>query len=426
MISEKIYGKLIALLREIKLQKSSNIGCFPSSFLIGNVGLEWWYTKKSYKECNDLSKMIISSNKNFVNCDYEYFSRVIINTIQNNGFNKELFNPDLVFKSKIDNLLEASNQSDYKTLSKKLYSIIENKLQSTITDWMVLYPVSSLKSDTFVFESLDLVLLSSDDKTYWQNFSYDYKSSFGFNPTNGQNYAMNIIPAAYKVPSTWLIFKTNGTENGTIRKMKFNIKEFIACICSFNITSSESFPNYIENETPRYCILFPGNNVVDFNLRINSLPFLQPSFASNFEVSVETLKEVDSYIKSINSLAIESRKRFETATQFIHYGLLASSDIERFMHFYIALDALFGEKKNVKETIKSGLLTIKDIEPHIEDKADKLFNLRNEILHGGSSIIEDSKYYEKYLEKYEINPLADIELICYKSIKSYVKFVKKI
>jgi len=154
LISEKIYGKLIALLREIKLQKSSNIGCFPSSFLIGNVGLEWWYTKKSYKECNDLSKMIISSNKNFVNCDYEYFSRVIINTIQNNGFNKELFNPDLVFKSKIDNLLEASNQSDYKTLSKKLYSIIENKLQSTITDWMVLYPVSSLKSDTFVFESL--------------------------------------------------------------------------------------------------------------------------------------------------------------------------------------------------------------------------------------------------------------------------------
>jgi len=43
---EKIHGKILALLREIKLQEMSNNDCFPTSFLIGNIGLQWWYTKK--------------------------------------------------------------------------------------------------------------------------------------------------------------------------------------------------------------------------------------------------------------------------------------------------------------------------------------------------------------------------------------------
>jgi hypothetical protein len=117
VISEKIYGKILALLREIKLHKSGNANCYPSSFLIGNIGLQWWYTKKSYRVCNVLSNIIISSNKKFVDGDYEHFSSVIINTIQKNGFKEELFHPDVVLKSEVNNLFEASNQSDYKTLS---------------------------------------------------------------------------------------------------------------------------------------------------------------------------------------------------------------------------------------------------------------------------------------------------------------------
>ncbi len=426
MGKEKIYGKILALLREIKLHKMSYNDCFPTSFLIGNIGLQWWYTKKSFKLRNDLSKMIISSDKRFLGGDYEYFSTVIIDTIQNNGFNKDIFNSDLVFKSEADNLLEVSINSDYKNVSKKLYCIIENKLMSSIIDWMNLFPLTIIKSNSYIFESLDLALLAPSDAMNWEKISRDFKSSNGFNPSNGQNYNRSIIPAAYNIPLTWLIFKTNGTEKGARRKLTFTVRDFIAIVCSFKITSYDSLQNYIENDTPRYCILFPGSDTVDFNLQINSLPFLQPSFASHLEVDIETLEEIDSYIKSINRLNSESKKRFETATQFINYGLLASSDIERFMHFYIALDALFGEKNNVETSIRNGLCSLKNIDKKIDEKADRLFDLRNEILHGGSSSLRDWKGYEIYLTLYDVDPFIDIELICYRSIVNYLKFVKKI
>lgn len=426
MDKEKIHGKILALLREIKFKKVSSYDCFPTSFLIGNIGLKWWYTKKSFKIRNDLSKMIISYDKRFSDGDYEYFSTLIIDTIQNNGFNKELFNSDLVFKSEADNLLEVSINSDYKNVSNKLYSIIENKLLSSIIDWMILFPLSIIKSNTYIFESLDLALLSPSDAKSWEKISCDFKSSNGFNPSNGQNYSRSIIPAAYKTPFTWLILKTNGTEKGATRKLTFTVRELVAIVCSFKITSYDSLQNYIENNTPRYCILFPGNDFVDFNLQINSTAFLQPSFASHLEVDIGTFKEIDSYLKSINSLTTESIKRFETATQFISYGLLAFSDIERFMHFYIALDALFGEKNDVEASIKKGLCLLNNIDKKIDEKADRLFDLRNEILHGGSSNLRDWKGYEIYLTLYDVDPFIDIELICYRSIVNYLKFVKKI
>ena len=96
------------------------------------------------------------------------------------------------------------------------------------------------------------------------------------------------------------------------------------------------------------------------------------------------------------------------------------------MHFYIALDALFGEEMDVKDSIKNGLCSLKNIDEKIDEKADKLFDLRNEILHGGSSSLRDWKGYEKYLTLYDVDPFIDIELICYRSIINYFKFVKKI
>jgi hypothetical protein len=297
---------------------------------------------------------------------------------------------------------------------------------SSIIDWMILFPLSIIKSNSYIFESLNLALLAPSDAKSWEKISRNFKSSNGFNPSNGQNYNRSIIPAAYNIPLTWLILKTNGTEKGARRKLMFTVREFIAIVCSFKINSYDSLQNYIENDTPRYCILFPRSDTVDINLQINFLALLQPSFASHLEIDIETLEEIDSYIKSINSLNSESKKRFETATQFINYGLLAFSDIERFMHFYIALDALFGEKNKVEASIRKGLCSLKNIDKKIDEKADRLFDLRNEILHGGSSSLRDWKGYEIYLTLYNVDPFIDIELICYRSIVNYLKFVKKI
>jgi len=437
LASEKIYGKIIALLREIKFHEPESIDSLHSIFLIsnnsdkcyhfGNIGLEWWYTKESLRICDDISKMIMATNEKLKDGDYKYFSENIRESIQNNCLNKELFNSELLFNSKAKNLLEAKNQTDYKIFARKLYEIIENQLTTIINDWMILYPITIIKSDTYFLESLDIVFLSSKDVNYWNKISADFKSSFGFNPSTGENYTSSIIPAAYKTPSTWLIIKTNGTELGANRRIEILIRKLMVCVYSFITSSYEELNNLIENDTPRYCIMFPKyEENVGFNLKIDSLPYLQPPFSSNVKINIDVLRNVDSYIHLINKLNPRFQKRFETATQFIHYGMMTDSDIERFMNFYIALDALFGEKGQVEESIKNGLLTIKNFDKKIEEKANELFDLRNEIVHGGCSRLKEWKRYENYLDQYGIDPHTDIELICYSSIKNYANYCRNI
>lgn len=266
MVLENIYGKILALLREIKLVKPMGEELFQSSFLVpndseklnsfGNIGLEWWYTRKGYKTCDDLAKMIIAQNMKLSEGDYESFSSIIRDTIERNGLNKELFKTDLVFKSQVNNLLDARNIFDYKIFAVRLYEYIEKQLSNAMSDWMILAPVMTIISDSYHFESLNIHLLSSQDIDYWKSVNSDYQSASGFNPSDGKNYNSSIIPAAYKAPANWIIFKTNGTEVGAIKKMEFLIRELIVLIYSLKVSSACELNNLVENKNPRYCFNF--------------------------------------------------------------------------------------------------------------------------------------------------------------------------
>lgn len=437
MVLENIYGKILALLREIKLVKAMGEELFQSNFMVandperlnsfGNIGLEWWYTRKGYKICDDLAKMIIAQNILLSEGDYESFSNIIRDTIERNGLNKELFKTDVVFNSQVENLLDARNISDHKVFAARLYEFIEKQLTIALSDWMILVPVMTIISDSYYFKSLNIHLLSSEDIGYWQCVNSDYKSSSGFNPSDGKNFNSSIIPAAYKVPANWIIFKTTGTEVGAIKKMEFLIRELTVLIYALKVSSSCELNNLIENKNPRYCFIFPKyEDKVGFNLQINSLPFLEPPFSVATKIDLNDLKIIEEYIQSIKKLKPQYQKRFETATQFIHYGMLAYSNVEKFMHFYIALDAMYGEIYNVEESIKNGLLSIENVDKDIKVKSKKLYDLRNEILHGGCSRLEEWKGYSKYLDEFDIEPFEDLELICYRCIMNYYKYAKEI
>ena len=410
---------------------------FQSSFLVsnntarlnpfGNIGLEWWYTRKGYRTCDDLAKMIIAQNMLLSEGDYESFSNIIRDTIERNGLNEELFKTDIVFKSEVENLLDARNIPDHKIFAVRLYEIIEKELTMALSDWMIIAPITTILSESYYFENLNIHLLSSKDIGYWQCVNSDYKSSYGFNPADGKNFNSSIIPAAYKVPSNWIIFKTTGTEIGAIKKMEFLTRELIVLIYSLKVSSSCELNNLIENKNPRYCFMFPKyEEKVGFNLQISPLPFIEPPFSTVTTIDPHDLKNIDEYIQSIQKLKPQHQKRFETATQFIHYGMLAYSNVEKFMHFYIALDAMYGEIYNVEESIKNGLLSIKNVDKDIEMKSKKLYDLRNEILHGGCSRLEEWKGYSKYLDVFEVEPFEDLELICYRCIMNYYKYAKEI
>lgn len=432
MSINKKCGKILALLREIKLKETTDTISYYSGFpsnlennhTFGNVGVEFWYTSKSEKICKDLAKMIIMTDTKYKDCDNNTVSEEIKKIIQCNVLNKELFNTDMVFRRLAENLFEATNNHQYNIVAQKIYNILKDKLLSIISDWMILYPLHQLCFGTFCFKSLNIESMDSNKLEYWNNVNVDYRSSHCFNPVHGKYFNTPLIPSKYENPPNWLIYKTNGSIDGSIKKMEAIIRELFACAYAFIVNNPNDLINLTDKTFPSYCIVFPKeSDKVDHGVRINPTENLQPSFAVTARIDSDTLCKIEDYLSSLAKMSDPYRKRFKDATQSIHYGIMSNSDTERFKNFYIALDALFGEKGNVKGSIIDGIIMTNHNESKIKERSMKLYDLRNEILHGGISRLDEWKGYNKYIETYDIDPYIDIEVICYRSIKKYYNYV---
>jgi hypothetical protein len=85
-----------------------------------------------------------------------------------------------------------------------------------------------------------------------------------------------------------------------------------------------------------------------------------------------------------------------------------SDDIEAYINYFVTLDALFGERGSVEASILAGVRAL-DINPAYIEKASWLFDLRNEIVHGGSRYITEWPKYTRYTQHFRSKPMADVQ-----------------
>jgi hypothetical protein len=85
-----------------------------------------------------------------------------------------------------------------------------------------------------------------------------------------------------------------------------------------------------------------------------------------------------------------------------------SDDIEAYINYFVTLDALFGERGSVETSILAGVRAL-DINPAYIEKASWLFDLRNEIVHGGSRYITEWPKYTRYTQHFRSKPMADVQ-----------------
>ena len=106
----------------------------------------------------------------------------------------------------------------------------------------------------------------------------------------------------------------------------------------------------------------------------------------------------------------------------VNYGITAD-DLERFLHFFIALDALFGEMGKVEETIINGIKRTFPGDSKWLERAEMLFDLRSELVHGGSSFIDDWKSLDHYRRHFQSHPLTDVGTAAMTALRNYFNFV---
>ena len=106
------------------------------------------------------------------------------------------------------------------------------------------------------------------------------------------------------------------------------------------------------------------------------------------------------------------------AHSFIQYAFV-SDELEKFIHFFIAIDALFGKKGDVRNTIIAGICNIfHDID--WRRRIDKLYKLRSELVHGGITDISEWKELQKYRRSFKTEPLNDVAYAAMKALSGYL------
>jgi hypothetical protein len=100
------------------------------------------------------------------------------------------------------------------------------------------------------------------------------------------------------------------------------------------------------------------------------------------------------------------QQRLDKASYFVNRGMNAD-DIEAYVNYFVALDALFGERGAVEASIICGIQSLA-LGTELEERVPWLFDLRNELVHGGSRYITEWPKYGRYLKHFETNPLSDV------------------
>jgi hypothetical protein len=292
-----------------------------------------------------------------------------------------------------------------------------------MTDWLILYPLHRVKSQSFVLGFDGVSLFSSSDVDRWQELSEHYSQAKYWNPLSG-TWAEGMDRDSFKdfllVP-TWLVCEVSGTALGSRKVAARQMRTFLAVLFS---NLENQIPNLLHKsgaDKVSYSIQFPKNATqVDCSCVCASIGNLLPPLLVDINVQPETMFEVQDWYIQRASSPEPVKKRATTASHFIHYGII-HDDLERFLHFFFALDALFGQRYKVEQSIIDGVKQTFPMNISWEERVKKLFDLRSELVHGGASEIGDWEELDRYRRYFKSQPLEDVKTAAMGALRTYIK-----
>jgi Apea-like HEPN len=419
-VEPKIIGKVIALTKYIYLRKPEHEPSFSANFLAGKrpfqpFSLEWWVTQKSRTLCEEISDMAISFDISLQGGDKESFRKTIHKTLQENLTNSNIFDINRLF-SQVGTLFDArANNSSEQEFATDLWHQIHNDLVNSLEQWLILYPLRQIVSSSFELNFDGISVLSSGDKVRWQEYAQAYLVG-GWEPFRGSDESGWSMNDFIGVP-TWLLCEVSGTALGARQLAQLRMRTFIAILFS---TLDETEPGLLNKSGAKMAsqsIQFPSSGKC--GCETASIGKLVPPLL-NYPVNVseDALLKVADWYKQRSQTHEKSRQRANIASHFLHYGIM-DDELDRFIHFFIVLDSLFGDRNQVEKNIKEGLRHTFASDLTWKQRAKELFELRNSLIHGGVSRIRDWKRLKHYRRHFRSDPMNDVQAAAMIGLKNY-------
>jgi hypothetical protein len=221
------------------------------------------------------------------------------------------------------------------------------------------------------------------------------------------------------ITDTWLACRARATEKRVQRVAGERMRTMVALVFAFHFSGSMRVFHKSGGDVSQRATYFPadGSHTGKRYIQMHIGEIVPPLF-NDIEIALDEVDSVQKWYCQESVADQELKKRAFAATQFIHNAILAD-ELEQFIHFFIALDAMFGVRGNVESSIADGIGKVFGGDSAWRLRAHRLFELRSELLHGGTSSIDAWRGYEAYNRHFKSTPLNDVATMALTSIRLY-------
>lgn len=420
---DRVHAQVARLMRSILLRPGTADEMPAAQFFAGRgkpftfsggIGLNWWYSPDTFNAIDTVAALIIESEQEFKDCDTESTNNVVTSTLQKICLDSPLFNGDEVAFGSKPNLFECRGAVSVTDFIKTILEEIKHNLRSIIGKRCTIYPLTRFKGPSLSLPQEGLHLISCSDDTAWNAFSArgyildSWTPSSPFTANNnfsfGGSYEFNYI----------LIGEDHGTQEGAKFASSLKFRMFITVLFAYASELSKYGYNKSMAQPFTHCIQFPHETSPEKILTLSSCGALSPFYTSDILITDKLAKRVAEWYESLNQCPNEYKQRIRKSVNFFNRAM-NSEDIESYINYFIALDALFGQRGSVEASIIAGVSSL-GLDEKIKNRISWLFDLRNELVHGGSRYISEWPKHQRYTRHFGSKPLNDLKEVVQKAI----------
>jgi hypothetical protein len=394
MTENAIRSTLLALTRALHFQKPSGRRSFHDQFL----GLEWWRTDHANRAVRSLAVGVMQASTKLRFGDAKSFADVIYEVLRNRLWNS---NGTAMPLPPSGTLFEAI-QGDKIAFADRVWSDVISESQQRVGTWLTIYPLHKVTLSGSAQRFGDLRLIAASDSAAWQALAVSVPAVSEFIPQFGQ---LRSGGYGFKTPAnTYLVTEHTGTADGAKKRAAREMSELIALIFAFSFPANAGIFNKsgADRQTRTIQLSDPRINRAMFT----DIGELLPPLLSHLDLTPPLLSDVATWYQKRAGATDEKQNRAMAAAAFLHHASV-NEGLEQFLHLFIVVDALFGERHKVQEKIRGGVTKVFSPDATWSDRVDQLMDLRSQLVHGVISDPDDWSGDFDYFAKYSAAPPRD-------------------
>lgn len=374
---------------------------FPSG-----IGLTWWYSDDTFDAIDAVVLLLTEKSRDFKDCDTESVVEVVTKTLQEVCVDNSIFKVDDVCFPRTQTLFECRART-VPEFAASILDAAERNLRELICTRCTLYAVPRFQVSSFTLENDTMHVIGKRDRAAWQRLIDKGYEFGGWTPEKPQLGGRE--DTAFAPSSDFgcvLVAEELGTQKGARFSSILRFRKLMSVVFSVASRRAEHPYHKAIARSSEFCIQFPHKSAAGGKVTRSDCSALIPYYTSDISVDGQAVAEIRRWYEASEACSQDAQQRIEKGAHFLNRAL-NSDDIESYINYFVALDALFGERGAVESSILKGVQSL-GIDPRYSEKTRWLFDLRNELVHGGSRYITEWPKYTRYTRHFRTKPLADI------------------